>query len=128
MIKVIDLTTNLVTKNYSKLEFEVNFFLQVVSKLCRSLESVFSHGLKANTVSALKQMTDLVSSNLGGFLTSATVTSVKPVMWNFVKVHLNRHELERYGILQILVETVTIRKSDYPKPDFSVRTPLEYQT
>jgi hypothetical protein len=84
--------------------FQECFFsiLQVVSKLCRCLESVISHGLKTKQTSSstLKQMTDLVSNNFGGFLTSAQ-TSTGPgssnlVMWNFLKVHLNRHELERY--------------------------------
>ena len=83
------------------------FSFQVVSRLCRCLESVFSHGLKSPSKqnSTLKQMTDLVSNNLGGFLLSQSATAASsitgagstsaPVLWSFIKVHLNRHELER---------------------------------
>jgi hypothetical protein len=42
-------------------------------------------------------MTDLVSSNFAGFLTSTTQSAATaPVVWNFIKAHLNRHELERF--------------------------------
>lgn len=82
---------------------------EVVSKLCRSLELALSHGLKlqSRTGFALKQVTELVSNNFGGFLmnaggatTSETSSSPTPVMWSFIKAHLNRHELERYMLLK----------------------------
>ena len=76
---------------------------QVVSKLCRAIEAVLSHGLRPRqgSSSALKQMSDLVSSNLPGFLGPTSQASVStsgstPNIWNFIKVHLNRHELERW--------------------------------
>jgi len=74
-----------------------------VSNLCRSLEAVLTHGLRSESrltaSSAFKQMTDLVSNNFGGLITTTTTATDQKnpaVMWTFIKAHLNRHELERY--------------------------------
>lgn len=70
---------------------------EVVAKLCSRLEAVLCHGLKAvNNHSSLRQVSEVV----GGLLAAPSGPAPPPSHWNYVKLYLNKHELERYMLLR----------------------------
>ena len=67
---------------------------EVIAQLCAKFEAVLYHGLKLNGTSnsALKDFVAKINSSGAG-------SNVKSP-WPFVRLHLNRHELERYMLLK----------------------------
>ena len=74
-----------------------------VADLCLRLEMIFQHGLKTAvsslSLSVLKNVADLVSNNF-----SSPTDGSQGGMWRVVRPVLNKHELEREVIRNILLQ------------------------
>lgn len=76
----------------------------VISDLCKKLEAILNHGLK--TQDPLLLIKEKVTNNIQSLI--STNTSILPANnfpqnkspWSFIRLHLNRHELERYMLLK----------------------------
>ena len=75
----------------------------VIADLCKKLEAILNHGLK--TQDPLLIIKEKVTNNIQSLInnTSTPTTSNFPQNkspWSFIRLHLNRHELERYMLLK----------------------------
>ncbi|XP_043231029.1 sorting nexin-29-like [Amphibalanus amphitrite] len=67
--------------------------------LCQQLEAVLQHGLRQPEASntPFRQMRDAIAQNFSINLSGAPPEP--PVFWHYVRLHLTRHEYERYLLL-----------------------------
>ena len=72
----------------------------VIAELCKKLEAILNHGLK--TQDPLVLIKERVANNIQSLINN-TPTNNYPQNkspWSFIRLHLNRHELERYMLLK----------------------------
>jgi len=77
----------------------------VIAKLCARFEDICNHGLKRTSepASSLNSLKDKVASNIQSLVSvasSSNISNQTQSPWPFIRLHLNRHELERYMLLK----------------------------
>ena len=79
----------------------------VIANLCARFEDICNHGLKRTNQDHASSLKDMVTSNIQNFVSVATssnsnLTQTQASPWPFIRLHLNRHELERYMLLKFV--------------------------
>ena len=72
----------------------------VIAELCKKLEAILNHGLK--TQDPLVLIKERVANNIQSLINNTPANNYpqNKSPWSFIKIHLNRHELERYMLLK----------------------------